>query len=85
MAVWTWSASGWPEGCALYPIEDSPRSSKQKELRIINTLDPVTKQNRLITAPNEILQDYDSVQHMPPEQRVQYMLVSLWGGLAGAA
>ena len=50
------------------------RHSKQKELRIIDTLEPVMNQHKLIIDPKVIQKDYDSLQHHPPEKAQRYML-----------
>ena len=50
------------------------RHSKQKELRIIDTLEPILNQHRLIIDPKVIKEDYDSVQKYPAEQAQRYML-----------
>jgi hypothetical protein len=50
------------------------RHSKQKEARIIDTLEPVMNQHRLVIDPKVIQKDYDSVQSMPPEKGIKYML-----------
>jgi hypothetical protein len=50
------------------------RHSKQKEHRIIDTLEPVMNQHRLVIDPKVIQKDYDSVQSMPPEKGIKYML-----------
>jgi hypothetical protein len=50
------------------------RHSKQKELRIIDTLEPVMNQHKLIIDPKVIQKDFDSVQHHPPEKAQRYML-----------
>jgi hypothetical protein len=58
-----------------YPVTiEEVRHSKQKELRIIDTLEPVMNQHRLVIDPKVIIRDYDSVQHMPPEKAAKYML-----------
>lgn len=60
----------------VYPVTlEEVRHSKQKEQRIIDVLEPVMNQHRLIIDPKVIQQDYKSVQHRPPEQAVKYMLV----------
>lgn len=60
----------------IYPVTtEEVRHSKQKELRIIDTLEPVMNQHRLIIDPKVIQKDYDSVQHLPPEKAQKYMLV----------
>lgn len=59
----------------IYPVTiEEVRHSKQKELRIIDTLEPVMNQHKLIIDPKVIQQDYDSVKHHPPEKAVRYML-----------
>jgi hypothetical protein len=59
----------------MYPVTmEEVRHSKQKELRIIDTLEPVMNQHRLIFDPKVIQQDYESVQHHPPEKAQGYML-----------
>ena len=58
-----------------YPVTiEEVRHSKQKEARIIDTLEPVMNQHRLIVDPKVVQKDYDSVQHMPPDKGVKYML-----------
>ena len=58
-----------------YPVSiEEVRHSKQKEQRIIDTLEPVMNQHRLVIDPNIIIKDYESVQHMPPEKAAKYML-----------
>ena len=58
-----------------YPVTiEEVRHSKQKEARIIDTLEPVMNQHRLVIDPKVIQKDYDSVQHMPPEKAAKYML-----------
>ena len=60
----------------VYPVTlEEVRHSKQKEHRIIDVLEPVMNQHRLIIDPKVIQQDYKSVQHRPPEQAVKYMLI----------
>ena len=58
-----------------YPVSmEEVRHSKQKEHRIIDTLEPVMNQHKLVIDPKVIQKDYDSVQSMPPERAVKYML-----------
>tara|TARA_Y100000287_G_scaffold186018_1_gene191315 strand:+ start:3108 stop:4778 length:1671 start_codon:yes stop_codon:yes gene_type:complete len=58
-----------------YPVTvEEVRHSKQKELRIIDTLEPVLNQHKLVIDPKVIQKDYDSVQHHPPEKAQRYML-----------
>lgn len=59
-----------------YPVSiEEVRHSKQKELRIIDVLEPVMNQHRLIMDPKVIQKDYDSVRDLPPEKATKYMLV----------
>ena len=58
-----------------YPTSlEEVRHSKQKEQRIIDTLEPVMNQHKLVIDPKVIQKDYDSVQNMPPEKGMKYML-----------
>lgn len=59
----------------VYPVSmEEVRHSKQKEARIIDTLEPVMNQHRLVIDPTVLQKDYDSVQHLPPEKAMRYML-----------
>ena len=59
----------------IYPVTtEEVRHSKQKELRIIDTLEPVMNQHKLIIDPKVVQQDFDSVQHHPTEKAQKYML-----------
>jgi len=58
-----------------YPVTlEEVRHHQQKERRIIDTLEPIMNQHRLIVDPKVIQKDYDSVQHHPPEKAQRYML-----------
>ena len=58
-----------------YPVTlEEVRHNTQKEMRIIDTLEPVMNQHRLVVDPKVIQKDYDSVQNMPPEKGIKYML-----------
>jgi hypothetical protein len=46
----------------------------QKEKRIIDTLEPVMAQHRLIVDRDLIQRDYDSVAHLPVDEAFQYRL-----------
>lgn len=60
----------------IYPCTmEEVRHSKQKELRIIDTLEPVMNQHKLVIDPKVIQSDYDSVQKYPVEQQAKYMLM----------
>mgnify|MGYP001256074837 FL=1 len=50
------------------------RSSVQKEKRIIDTLEPVMNQHRLVVDPKVIEKDYRTVQDYPVESQARYML-----------
>ncbi|BAF89573.1 phage-related DNA maturase [Azorhizobium caulinodans ORS 571] len=50
------------------------KHSMQKERRIIDTLEPVMMQHRLVIDPRVIEQDFKSVQTYPPERAQHYML-----------
>jgi hypothetical protein len=65
-----------PHTLKTYPVTiEEVRHSKQKEARIIDVLEPVMNQHRLIVDPKVIRQDYESVQHHPPEKAMKYMLM----------
>lgn len=57
--------------CSLEEV----RHSQQKERRIIDTLEPVLNQHRLIVDPKVIKDDYQSAQSYPLEQQSRYMLL----------
>lgn len=57
--------------CSLEEV----RHSQQKERRIIDTLEPVLNQHRLIIDPKVIKNDYQSAQSYPLEQQSRYMLL----------
>ncbi len=50
------------------------RSNVQKEKRIIDTLEPVMNQHRLVIDPKVIEKDYKTVQDYPVETQSRYML-----------
>lgn len=50
------------------------RSNRQKELRIIDTLEPVMNQHRLVVCPSVIRKDMESVKQYPPEQALKRQL-----------
>lgn len=62
----------------LYKVYDvtinEVRHSKQKELRIIDTLEPVMNQHRLIVDPKVIERDWQSVQNYSQEKAPKYTL-----------
>jgi len=60
----------------IYPCTiDEVRHNTQKEKRIIDTLEPVLNQHRLIVDPKVIKNDYDSAQDYPPEHQLKYQLI----------
>ena len=64
-----------PHLTTIYPVSTSEvRHSKQKELRIIDTLEPVMNQHRLIIDPKVIENDWNSVQHYSGEKAPKYTL-----------
>jgi hypothetical protein len=60
----------------IYPCSmEEVRQNAQKELRIVNSLEPVMNQHRLIVDPSVIQQDYDSaMSRYAPDVAPQYML-----------
>ena len=59
----------------VHPVSiEEVRHSKQKEARIIDTLEPVMNQHKLVIDPKVIQKDYESVQDLPPEKAMKYML-----------
>jgi hypothetical protein len=59
----------------IYPVTLSEvRHSTQKERRIIETLEPLLNQHRIIISPEVIEKDYSSTKHLPPEKAPQYRL-----------
>lgn len=63
----------------VYPVlvdEDIKgiRHSTQKEKRIIDTLEPVMNQHRLIIDRDIVIKDIKSTEHLPPESRQKYQL-----------
>ena len=59
----------------IYPVTmEEVRHSIQKEKRIIDTLEPVMNQHKLVIDPKVIQKDFDSVQHHPPEKAQRYMM-----------
>lgn len=60
----------------VYPvrIEDAEWSRGQKEARIIDTLEPVMNQHRLVVCSSVIEADYASVEHYSPDEQQGYRL-----------
>ncbi len=60
----------------IYPCSmEEVRHSTQKELRMIDTLEPILNQHRLIVDSGVIQQDFESVKRYPVEKQMQYMLI----------
>ena len=55
-------------------IEDAKWARVQKEMRIIDTLEPIMNQHRLIVSPDVIEKDYRSTEEYPNEQQNRYRL-----------
>lgn len=60
----------------IYPvtIEEAKWSQAQKEKRIIDTLEPVMNQHRLVISPEVIEKDYQSTEGLPNEDVQRYRL-----------
>jgi hypothetical protein len=59
----------------IYPVSvEEVKHSKQKELRIIDTIEPVLNQHRLIVDQKVIERDYKSNTHLPQDQALRYQL-----------
>jgi len=59
-----------------YPVTiEEVRHNKQKELRIVDTLEPVLNSHRLIVDPSVITDDYRSALSYPIEQQTRYMMM----------
>jgi hypothetical protein len=58
----------------IYPcsIEDTERASTSKEARIIDTLEPIMNQHRLVVDRSVIEDDYKSTEHYGVEQAMRY-------------
>jgi hypothetical protein len=55
-------------------IEDTERSNTQKERRIIDTLEPVMNQHRLVVSKSLIKKDFDSTADRRPEDVNKFRL-----------
>jgi len=56
-------------------IMSEVRHNTQKERPIIDALEPVMNQHRLVMDKKVIQKDFDSCQHLPPEQALRYQLM----------
>ena len=60
----------------VHPVSiEEVRHNIQKERRIIDTLEPVMNQHKLIFDRKVIKRDYDSTQSLPAEQALRYQLM----------
>ena len=60
----------------MYPCTlNEVRHSKQKELRICDTLEPVMNQHKLVFDKKVIKEDFESTRHLPTEAALRYSLV----------
>jgi len=59
----------------VYPVEiEEVKHTRQKELRIIDTLEPVMNQHRLVVDREVVNWDYQSTKDLPPEVALKYQL-----------
>ena len=56
--------------CAIEEV----KHSRQKELRIIDTLEPIMSQHKLIINRSVVEWDYNSTKNLPPEKALKYQL-----------
>jgi hypothetical protein len=60
----------------IHPVTlEEVRHSTQKERRILDTLEPVMNQHKLVIDSDAMKRDWESVQSYPPEQAPQYTLM----------
>lgn len=65
-----------PVMARIYQVTmEEVKHTKQKELRIIDTLEPVLMQHKLVIDPSVIAKDYNSVSSYPVERQQHYMLM----------
>ena len=59
----------------IHPVSmEEVRHSVQKERRIIDTLEPVMNQHKLVFDEGLVERDFKSTQHLTPEKALQYQL-----------
>ena len=59
----------------IYPVTtEEVRHHVQKNKRIVDTLEPVMNQHKLVVSPKLIESDYESTLSRPPEKQNQYRL-----------
>lgn len=71
--MFTKMISGWFAKIHRCSVEEV-KHSKQKEMRIIDTLEPVMNQHRLVVDKAVIEWDYESTKHMSTEMAMKYQL-----------
>lgn len=60
----------------VYPVAvEEVRNSRQKELRIIDTLEPVLNNHKLVVNKAVVQWDYSSTRDLPPEHALKYQLM----------
>jgi hypothetical protein len=60
----------------IYPVTvEEVRHNIQKEKRIVDTLEPVMNQHKLVIDPKVIRNDYDTAQKYPIETQLKYQLM----------
>ena len=60
----------------IYPVTvNEVRHNTQKERRIIDVMEPVMNQHKLLFDKKLIKQDYESTQSLPPEMALRYQLM----------
>jgi len=60
----------------IYPVTiEEVRHNTQKEKRIVDTLEPVMNQHRLVIDPKVIKSDYETAMKYPLESQVRYQLI----------
>lgn len=65
-----------PFTTSIYPVTlTEVKHSIQKEKRIIDTLEPVMNQHRLVVDADALRKDWESVKDYPPDQAPQYTLM----------
>lgn len=60
---------------SIYPVTvEEVRHNTQKERRIIDTLEPVMNQHKLVVSPKVIREDWESTRELPTEKALPYQL-----------
>jgi hypothetical protein len=62
-----------PTGASI-SVEDAEWTQVQKEKKIIDTLEPVMNQHRLVVSEDVVRQDWKSIQSYPSEEQLKYSL-----------